>query len=152
MSRLFSELVNTGLYKNLSTVLDWLFDDNRFQYWDKANVCLLTKRIKRMPFIGEETYVYNSIKKLEFPKKAQDNLLIMISKSESESKDLIRHIRNGIAHGNARIICRNGNNYIEIFDYNKGKLQTAYIFIPIDYIMEIYSLFNQIKKQKVKRS
>ena len=151
MSRLFSELANTGLYKSLSTVLDWLFDDNRFQHWDKTNVRLLTKRIKRMPFIGAETYAYNSIKNLEFPKKAQDNLLIMISKRDGESKDLIRHIRNGVAHGKASIIYKNGEKYIEIFDYNKEPIQTAYIFIPVDYITQIYGFFIEINK-KIKRS
>ena len=152
MGKLFGKLVDEGLYKDWPSILDWLFDDNRFQDWSSGYVGALTKKIKRLPHIGKDTYYYDYAKNLVFPTKSTiHNVMIMMVKGDGEARDLIRHIRNGIAHGKTNVLKKNNELYIEIFDYSKDNKQSAYLFIPINYINQIHSLYQQVKKSKVRK-
>ena len=73
--------------------------------------------------------------------------MALFSNGQSECKDFIRHIRNGIAHGNTSCIKQNDELYIEIKDYDStGNKQTAYLFIPINYITETHKLYKDVMR------
>lgn len=149
MSNLFCRLVDENLYKDWAILLDWLFDDDKFQNWSAGYVGSLTKKIKRLPLIGKDTYCYESAKNIKFPKNVRNpKFLVLMTKGDGEAKDLIRHIRNGIAHGKTNILKINNELYIEIIDYTKKGTQSAYICIPISYITQIQKLFLEVKKSK----
>ena len=152
MGKLFNRLVDEGLYKDWASLLDWLFDDNRFQNWSSGYVGALTKKIKQLPQIGNDTYFYDCAKKLVFPiERTAHNVLIMMTKGDGEAKDLIRHIRNGIAHGKTDVFKQNNELYIEIVDYSKSGNQSAYLCMPIGYINKIHKLYQDVKKSKGKK-
>ena len=73
-----------------------------------------------------------------------------MSKSESFARDLIRHIRNGIAHGESTVCNVDSELYIEVIDYSdktkSPEKQTAYLFIPLSYVTQFYKLYDDINK------
>lgn len=151
MSKLFNGLVSEGVLTDWAEILDWLFDDERFSEgrgWTRGFIGSFTKKIKRLPNLGENNYFYNAAKDLHFPESAPTTLTIMHTKGDSESRDLIRHIRNGIAHGKTTLSKPNGELHIEIVDYGKTKEQTAYMFMPVRYIFLIYEAYKQVEKSK----
>ncbi len=148
---LFDGLVEEGLFNSWAKLLDWLFDDKRFSVdrgWTSGYVGTFIKKVKRIPNLGEKEYIYDSIKNINFSSCKSQGLMIAHTKGDGESRDFVRHIRNGIAHGKTRLLKPNGVLYIEILDYNKSGEQTAYMFMPIDYIAKIYDIYKQVEKSK----
>lgn len=151
MSKLFNKLDEEGLFNRWAKLLDWLFDDDRFSAnkgWTSGYVGSFIKKVKRMPNLGNVNYVYDSIKNLSFSDYKPKTLTIIHAKGSGESRDLVRHIRNGIAHGKTSLSKPEGELHIEILDYNKQKEQTAYIFMPLKYIFLIYDIYMQVEKSK----
>lgn len=152
MSNFFKEIVDYQQIYNLSETIDWLFDDNKFlaeNGWRPEAVGRLTKKIKKLPYFGKDNYKYDAVKNLRFPKRQCRTIKAFFSNGNSESKDFIRHIRNGIAHGNARCVDLKKNElYIEIKDYkdHSRKNQTAYILIPISYLNKVHCLYNEVER------
>ena len=155
MSKFFDRLVSEGVYNEWYEILDWLFDD-KFKNWTKGQIGCFTKQVKKLPKIGKKTYQAGSVKNLVFPKTMDEHKLlkIIISKTGSEGRDIVRHIRNGIAHGRTRIYKPNGILHIEITDYKdeSRKKQTAYIYMPLNYINEILKIYKSIEKTVKKES
>ena len=148
MGKLFANLVSEGLFNDWASLLDWFFNDNKFEGWSPNKVGKLTKRIKKLPNVGKRNYDYDSLKRLSFPKKPKrKNVRIIIGKSDSEVKDWVRHLRNGIAHGRTNTKKQDGVLWIEIEDFNKNGMQTAYMFMPMDYILKIHRLYKEIADQ-----
>lgn len=75
---------------------------------------------------------------------------VLLGKSGSESRDFIRHIRNGIAHGKTKIVRKNAKLWVEIKDNNTKKQQTAYLFMPIQYIYNVHKYYVEIDKSNRK--
>lgn len=151
MNKLFNNLVNEGLLNSWAEMLDWLFDDNRFSAedgWTIGYVGAFIKKVKRMHNFKSNNYQYGAIKNLKFPSTDKREPIIIHSKGKGESRDLIRHIRNGIAHGRTKISRLKGELYIEIFDYNKDGQRTAYIFISLGQLQLIYKAYTAVKKSK----
>ena len=151
MSRLFNDLVSEGLIENWAGLLDWLFDDERFSSqrgWTSGYVGAFTKKVKRISKIGKGNYSYDSIKNLSFPHTKSNSIKIIHAKGDGEARDLVRHIRNGIAHGKTKIAKPNSILHIEILDYNKQNEQTAYIYVPISCIFDIYNIYLEVEKSK----
>lgn len=151
MSKLFNTLVSESLIIKWAEMLDWLFDDERFsdkKGWTSGYIGSFTKKVKKLPGIGKNNYSYEAIKNLSFPSSKFKNIQIVHSKGEGEGKDLIRHIRNGIAHGKTEIKKEKDILYIEILDYNKKGEQTAFICIPLNHILEIYNVYREVEKSK----
>ena len=146
----FVDLVDYNLISEWGSLLDWFFNDNKFDNWSSQQVGKLTKRIKRMDGINEDTYKYTSIKNINFPKRRPNDVKVLLGKSESVSRDFIRHIRNGIAHGKTKIIRKNAKLWVEIKDNNTKKQPTAYLFMPIQYIYDIHEYFTEIDKSNRK--
>ena len=148
MSKLFTELVDRGIINNWANLLDWLFDDQKFERWESSKLGKYTKRLKKLPGIGKNNYEYGPLKNLSFPKRlTRQKIKILSCHQNSESKDWVRHIRNGIAHGKNRIINEPDGLWIEIKDFNKPGDQTAYYYIPIDIIFQSYKLYKEINRQ-----
>ena len=148
MGNFFRTLHENENYAEWSLLLDWLVSNERFKGWTSGYIGEFTKKIKRLPGIGEQTYICDSIKNLKFPQRRPQSIRILFGRGDGEARDLIRHIRNGIAHGNAKTcMCKQGL-FIEIKDYGKEGIQTAYIFMPLHYIKQIYTLFLEVEKSR----
>lgn len=157
MGNFFSQLANYELISTWADTLDWLLDDRRFSTadgWTTGYVGAFTKNIKKLPHFSDKNYHYGSAKNINFPnvtksKNKPKKPTFYLAKHECEGRDIVRHIRNGIAHGNAQIYHVGKDFYIEILDYRSDKQQTAYIAIPLDYITEIHRLY-EIKLKAIK--
>lgn len=148
MEKFFSGLVNYRLYSDWASTLDWLFDDDKFLNFDRNIMTKFTKKVKKLEYIGVDNYIYDSIKCLSFNKinRIEYKLFIALGKKDSQGRDFVRHIRNGIAHGATKIERRGGGDlYIEIKDFNSKKQQTAYIYMPLDYIVKIHQIYKEVK-------
>ena len=147
MEKIFETLVDENLYKEWAPLLDWLFDDDKFVGWTSGYVGSLSKKIKRLEGIGKKNYIYEKYTNISFPKEhSRETMKVIMVKGSGESKDLIRHIRNGIAHGRYNLFRKEGKLYIELLDYSNN--QTAYICIPLSYIKSIHILFIEIEKSR----
>lgn len=124
MGKLFNTLVNESLIEDWANILDWLFDDERFSSergWTRGYVGNFTKKVKKLSKIGKKNYSYEAVKNLSFPNSKSKTIQTIHSKGDGEGKDLVRHIRNGIAHGKTEITKSKGILHIKILDYNKKK-------------------------------
>ena len=149
MPKLFTELVNEGLFNEWASLLDWFFDEKKFDGWSPAQVGRLTKKIKKQLGIGKGNYRNDSFKNLSFSKRNSNSITIIFGPKGSEARNLIKHLRNGIAHGHSKIKKNKGIPWIELEDYNTNGQQTAYIYMPIDYIAQIHKLYVEVSKQNV---
>lgn len=152
----FFEILNQqNIFDDYADVLDWILSDNKFpkEVWDNKNkVQAFTKGINRLNGLTKSTIHYDAQKNIMFPQKGTykdyEIPTIYIAKKDSQARDLIRHIRNGVAHGNIELYFIENSLIAEILDYenNQKKAQTAYILIPLYYLKEIYNLY--LKKEK----
>lgn len=155
MPGFFNSLVENSMIERWSDILDWIFDDEKFsdsKGWTKTKKARFAKRTNKLEKLKKENYIHSSAKKLVLPEsyydKTKEDIIIIISGSR-KSEDLVRHIRNGIAHGRTRCKRVNGEPYIEIYDYNAGNKPTAYIYMPLDYIQQIYKMYVSVQNSKV---
>ena len=149
MSKLFVNQVNNGLLNSWASLLDWFFDDDKFDGWTPYLLGRYTKRLKKMPGIGKNNYQCDAIKNLSFPKRiTKQKIKVLSGRHSGEAKDWVRHIRNGIAHGKTRTIKEPDELWIEIKDYNKSGDQTAYMYFPISCIFKTFEIYKEIDKQK----
>lgn len=59
----------------------------------------------------------------------------------------MKHIRNGIAHGNVNVTGnKNQKQYIEINDFNRVNYQTAQMYFPLKCLIEIYNVYMEVEK------
>lgn len=155
MAKLFAELVSANLIKDWAGTLDWLFDDNRFDKdkgWNRGKVGAFTKKVKKQLGCGKNNYEYKLAKDVNFPKRSRRKKTVVHCRGDSEGRDLVRHIRNGIAHGKTEVRRNNDDLYIEIYDYNRSNQQTAYIFIPVNDILVIHQCYAEIEQSMVTKS
>ena len=160
MGKFFNCLVSENLINDWASTLDWLFDDSKFskaRNWNGGYTSLFTKRIKKLKYLSnnEKRVFYGKCNSNEFPnqnrpKRKKRLPYIIMTAGDSFARDLIRHIRNGIAHGEAVISKVKDTLYIEIIDYSdKTKSQdkqTAYLFIPLTYITQFSQIYDEINK------
>ena len=69
---------------------------------------------------------------------------LFFNSNNSESIDILRHIRNGIAHGRTKLKKEKGTICIYILDFNKEKKMSAQIHIPLNYIEKFRKLYKKI--------
>lgn len=143
----FRDLVSQSLIDEWAGNIDWLLNDNKFEKWIKNDKIKYTKLIKN--YLKNNSIDYRKLKIDELKSvKLKRNNYAYISSSESECIDLIKHIRNGIAHGNCTIKKeKNKVLYLVITDYNSSKKAiTAKLSIPIDTISNIRLLYKKVKQ------
>lgn len=146
MNNFFTQMITKQEYDKWASILDWLFDDNRFSKekgWEKGRVTKFTKQAKRQLGFSDNNFIKVPVKdeklKSDMPKDSQ--IVVMVS-SESQGRDFIRHIRNGIAHGHVDFFKH--HPWLEITDYNKQQQPTARIIMPVEYIVKLYKIYNEI--------
>ena len=134
-------------------VLDWLFDDAKFDHdkrWKGTNLTRFTNTVKKFDGFSKETFQCALKKDSIIPDFSQNSPTMMMKSEQGMGRDIVRHIRNGIAHGNAKIIQKNGKRYIEISDYKARSRarndKSAYIFVPVEYVLKIYKVYCDIEK------
>ena len=153
MGKFFSQLISQALISEWANTLDWLLDDARFSAengWEQGKVGNFTKKVKKLPGFPKNFAVGTSkelkLKSIKTVWKAVNGPVVKIIRGDSEGKDLIRHIRNGIAHGRTEMHPVGSEVYIEIFDYNSKKQRTAYVLLPLSYIPKLYQIYHEIEK------
>lgn len=155
MEKFFKYLKSSASLNDFAEALDWLFDDQKFseeRNWNRGYVSKYTKKIKAQKHLSnaENRVYYGKCIAKDFEKNDDRLPYITMKSGDSFARDLIRHIRNGIAHGNTNIIIRNGIPHVEINDYSdkpkSQNKQTAKMFLPISYITEFYKLYEEINK------
>lgn len=160
MGKFFNCLVSENLINDWASTLDWLFDDSKFsktRNWNGGYTSSFTKNIKKLKHMSdkEKRVLYGKCNSDDFPnqnktKRKKRLPYIMMTHGECFARDLIRHIRNGIAHGETDISKVGDSLYIEIIDYSdKTKSldkQTAYLFIPLSYITQFNKIYEEINK------
>ena len=148
MAKFFNQLQEHELVTEWVDLLDWLLDDRRFDKndgWESDIKKRFTRRIKKQPNVSDgKNFIVKANKDLTWNKRPS-NLFIQFQSGGSIGEDLIKHIRNGIAHGRTNIKPKDGSPWIEIKDYNSQKQQTAYLFIPINFIKELYKVYKEIE-------
>lgn len=128
-------------------MLDWLFTEEKFlkeQGWTRGYISSFTKKIKN--YIPKDKYIYKEKNEINFPNKSHGELIVFKKSDNSEGINLIKHIRNGIAHGRAKLKTIKKENWIELIDY-KGSEQTAYMKMPFNLVFEFYEIYQDISKK-----
>ncbi len=154
MSNLLANIVGPSNYHEVAVYLDWLMNDDKFvvKGWDKRKTTKFTKEFKKIEGFTENHYHHGGQKDMSYPKNKLRHFAIYMQNDEAECKDLVRHIRNGFAHGNATIRTIDKKQYIEIYDFGKSNRtdkpsgQTAYLLLPIDFIFQLYTRYEKIRK------
>lgn len=154
MSSFLTDIIGPSNYHEIAKYLDWLMDDEKFlvKGWDKTKTTKYTKEIKRITGFVLKHYHHGGLKDMSYPKSKLNHFAIYMQNDEAECKDLIRHIRNGFAHGNIKTRTISKVKYVEIYDFgtsnrtDKPTGQTAYILVPIQFVYDLYGLYEQIRK------
>ena len=131
--------------------LDWIFSPHfNGCGWTRSYVARYTKAIKRKLSLSlnKKNYFFDSAKNLSFPKnRSRAKILILSAKGDGEGKDLLRHIRNGIAHCNAKLLIQKGEPYVDFMDFmTDGKSQTAYIHISVLDLFQLFTTYMIVEK------
>lgn len=160
MGKFFNCLVSEKLIEDWAYTLDWLFDDLKFSKehnWNGGYTSSFTKKVKALKYLSdkEKRVIYGKCHYKDYPNQSKSKgkkrlPYIVMSNRDSFARDLIRHIRNGIAHGESTIKKVNSELYIEVLDYadktKSPEKQTAYLFIPLSYVTHFYKLYEEINK------
>ncbi len=155
----FSHIAKNGFFEKWAPALDWYLSSEHFknEKW-KDYISVFTKEVKRISYLKRIEIKYGIEGKMNYPRRRPNSIRVVLTQTSEDSKsvgkDLVRHIRNGIAHGRARFTKIGDNSYIEIQDYkddNQTK-QTAYILFPKDCIISIYEVYLNVAKRVEKSS
>lgn len=156
--KFFATLDERGIFSLYSSSLDWFLSDGKFDksLWDNKNkVQAFTKALRKLDGVSCDRIHYGSKKNILFPGQGDYRnhhlFEFYFAKGESESKDLIRHIRNGIAHGNIGLYEVDGELMVELLDFGKESVradgQTAYMVFPLSFLNSVHSLYQQKEQQ-----
>ncbi|NLF84463.1 MAG: hypothetical protein GX568_10875 [Candidatus Gastranaerophilales bacterium] len=160
MARFFEDLSTYKLFNGWANILDWILDDDRFPQtlgWTPGKKRMFTTRSRKL--FGEGMLVTGANKDLQWDSLDDKSPFVQMTTDGSEGQSLIRHIRNGIAHGNVEITKRGSTLWIYICDYKDNpRIQTAFISFPMDYIIQLHRIYSEIErgikndKNKTKKS
>lgn len=148
MNNFFTQMRTKQEYDEWASILGWLFDDNRFSKekgWEKGRVTKFTKQAKRQLGFSDNNFIKVPVKdeKLKSDMPKDSKTVVMVS-SESLGRDFVRHIRNGIAHGHVDFFKHHSELWLEITDNNKQQQPTARIIMPVEYIVKLHKIYNEI--------
>lgn len=151
MAKFFQSLVKFQLFDNWVGVLDWILDDNRFSEtlgWTVGKKRTFTNRSRKL--FSKGNLVTGANKNLQWDSLDYKSPFVQMMTDGSEGQSLIRHIRNGIAHGNVEVTKRESTLWICIWDYkynqDKSRTPTAFISFPMDYITKLHSLYSEVER------
>jgi len=150
MTIFFQTIGSRQDYKKWLLLIDWIINEEKFIEWPQQKVSLLTKQIKQIEEI-KLAGITNAKNGKGFPNRQPRKTKIVIS-GKHGAKELIKHIRNSIAHGNAEFKTCNTVKYILLKDYytdsrgnHKKGDYSAYIFIPENVLFKIQDIYDTVK-------
>ena len=155
MSKFFSTLHREQVIDNWIETLDWLFDDLKFSAgynWNGGYLSSYTRKIKKLDgMTNNKNIIYPTDKSL-FPDcttsrtRKRSIYILMATGDNSFARDLIRHIRNGIAHGSAVVYKYGEAYYLEVTDFSDGSksIKTAFICIPLGFVIDLHRLYCEV--------
>lgn len=154
--KLFQTLVEKQMIKEWACHLDWILSTSFFEnkeIWSKGSVSTFTKKLKCLLECKDKSFVHKgnpSFPDVKDKRRRPKNPVIIMSSTESEGRDFLRHLRNGIAHGSASIYNVSTGLFLEITDYKDDthKKQTAYFAIKADSFLRITALYKEIEKTR----
>ena len=144
---LFSRLSEMRLIEEWVPVLDWLLDDSRFSAergWNQQKKTSFTNEVKKR----FNNWIITKLKDATWEPQPQKTHYVKMTKDGSVGESFVRHIRNGIAHGNTEIVRQRQDEnkaaitLLKIYDYKISKgtqNQTAYIKMPVNELVDILS-------------
>ncbi len=149
MGTFFRTAIDDHLLNNAPAILDWLFDDKKFEskHWTRGAKRKLTNQIRELYECPSSIFARktggNGYPEIRSKRNRKRQPYAIFSSSGSLGQDFIRHIRNGIAHGQAEFYKVKEADYIQIID--KGaKGQSAFIAMPISHLERIYQIHQEI--------
>ena len=149
----YKEIYSTKSPEKWLCFLDWIFDEKKYSKWSKTEFAKLTRRIIESDFIEKDKFIYGGTTKVKrfIPYKKKQEFYVVFQQSDSVSRDLIRHIRNGFAHGNIKF--KKNRSFVEILDYytksnkyTKAGEISAYLLIPVEFLFDIYNEYEKINR------
>lgn len=124
--------INDGI-----NIFSFLLNDNKFVNWDKYKSTRYTKTINK--FLSSNNIKYEYGLTQEELRSKRSKCHIRIAGQGRQSELLLKGIRNGIVHLNAKLKKINNVDYIIIDDVS------AKIQIPVIYIGKIYKMYKKMK-------
>lgn len=158
MSNFFQKVMDERLLDNLPAILDWLFDDKKFDgpAWTAGTKRKFTNKVLKLEGFSKATFKKktngDSYPKAHVKCARPQKPYAMFSSNTSLGQDFVRHIRNGIAHGRATPFKSGGKDYVEITDWgtrrtkNGDRVQTAYITIPLSHLNSILRIYREVEQ------
>ena len=146
MSNLLRSLEKKNLLYKYIDDIDWFLNGKFFEpshRWTKKRKDSFTRRISKL--IEKECQT-GSASTLDFTPINHHSKQKKTVFTDGNGKGLsfLKHIRNGIAHGHANLYFPK-TPYIEIRDYQKSGEQTAYFYIPLDYLTKIIKIYRFVE-------
>ncbi len=146
--QLFQELLDNNQLESWVPLLDWLLSNDRCSKqrgWGQKKKRDFTTQIQTL--IGSDNWQIQAAKNVVWEFEESDNVHIVMNNAGSAGESLLRHIRNGIAHGMARIVQRNNDLYLDLKDYHNESCntQTAHVWMPIGLLFDIHSVYKAIE-------
>ncbi len=131
---------------DFAPILDWIISSDgdffpKSRHWNKTDVSHFTQSVGGM--LVRTRIVHAATKDIPFPKRSAITPCIYIGQCDSFARDLLRHIRNSIAHGHAEFKRIKGKDMLELRDYGRSGLLSAYILMPADFPVSLYALYKQ---------
>ena len=157
MNDFFQNVMGEHLLNSAPAMFDWLFDDGKFDgpIWSTGTKRKFSNRVMKLEGFGKTTFKRKTARESYPETRAKRNRpkkpYAIFSSGGSLGQDFVRHIRNGIAHGNARLFKSGTVDYIEIYDYGSKEQQTAYIVMPLVNLSRIYSIYLDVSKSVTNR-
>lgn len=145
MSNFFGLLHEKKKLGQYCEVLDWLFDESlRFANWKSKYTTNFTKKIKKL-FCNCSKFDTKETIDIAYEKQhCPSNNYVIMKSGSSEGKEIVRHIRNSIAHGNVKIISLPRQTNMEMIDKKKdGKTITFYSIIDLKTLNCIYQEYRK---------
>lgn len=143
MAKFFKKLYTSNLYDDWADILDWLFDDKKFEGWGKGAKRKLTHKVKKLLQLEKILYEKKTLEHMQTLSINRKKVYVYnFSSGESESVSIIRHIRNSIAHSHINI----STKYITLQDFKTTGEKTSDMRIPVDFIEKVYNEYKIIKK------
>lgn len=134
MKKFFYDIHVYNLLDDYAEILDWLFNDLKFDKFTKSDKSKFTKMITTFLRNNNINFAFD-LRLNELSECGKDS--IRIQQGDSKSVLLMKKLRNGIAHGKARIKIYNGTKYIFMSDLESG----YYINIPLNYLNNFYVMY-----------
>lgn len=146
MPNLLTSLEKRNLLLDYTHTIDWYLNGGFYRpniRWTAVKKSSFTKRVKNDLGIRKKQNKDAGYEPCNHRSKKK-KYVYTVGNGEGES--LLKHIRNGIAHGNCELFFPGRTPFIEIKDFTDEtrRHQTAYIYMPLENLKTIVSIYKQL--------